>query len=145
VRDVEVPVDSFVDSVPHGRDKSHVGVEFLPAHSLEDIENGKRGSLHALFGDVVEINGAKHPFSEPGYRFGNVFENVEVIIWRIDKSGRVNQGEGHFSAIDGSLYCIDLADIGALNNNVLMLVVSKTWSGHLILPTYLADTRYLTT
>jgi len=66
VRDAEVPVDSFVDSVPHGRDKSHVGVEFLPAHSLEDIENGKRGSLHALFGDVVKINGAKYLLLESG-------------------------------------------------------------------------------
>lgn len=108
-------VEPFVDSVPHCRDKSHMREEFPPAHSLEDVEDGKRGAFHPHFGDVVEIDGAKHFLRrEFGQRVGDIFENVEVIIWRVDKSRRVNQDEGLFNGIDFRLHPIGFADIGAL-------------------------------
>lgn len=114
VCDVEFIVESFVDSVPHCRDKSHMREELPPAHGLEDVEDGKRGAFHPHFGDVVEIDGAKNFLLEFGQRVCDIFEGVEVLIWRVDKARRVNQYEGLFNGIDFHLHPIGFADIGAL-------------------------------
>jgi len=118
------------DSVPLCRNESYMGVESLAADRLEYLEDVDPTALHSHFTDAVEIDGSKNlAWGVAGRSFGNHLEGVEVLLWGLHKSRRVDQDEGLAVAIDFRFNLIDLAARRALAQALFIVSWSSSWDG----------------
>ena len=84
----------WLDDVPHCGDASNVGREVLATDELEKGEDIIGSAHESPLGDVVKVDGPIHLFrSDRQNRLDDVVEGDQVLGWRVDKPGRVDESE----------------------------------------------------